>query len=280
MGGEWSVCCWEGEGDGSDSAGRKRVQPPSPPPPPLPEGVWKGATGARVVGRHGRKARATRHSLSPMQPENVVIDLITPPPSPRGGQVNRGSEGSIDATPVSSLITPGSTAAAGASAATEEAGAAPHQEGGLQLGEEGDDEVHEVEVTREARMDTGEAGAAPSFDDDDGCTITGERGFRANRDFAHSHENCGVPKSSKEDACPRCYCFVCDIPASSCTEWGEHHQATHADPKWRKMREDKKRTRRSDRRLRRASDGVLLPMMKLESVTQCHKAGVSRSQRR
>ena len=185
MGGEWSVCCWEGEGDGSDSAGRKRVQPPSPPPPPLPEGVWKGATGARVVGRHGRKARATRHSLSPMQPENVVIDLITPPPSPRGGQVNRGSEGSIDATPVSSLITPGSTAAAGASAATEEAGAAPHQEGGLQLGEEGDDEVHEVEVTREARMDTGEAGAAPSFDDDDGCTITGERGFRANRDFCH-----------------------------------------------------------------------------------------------
>jgi len=43
--------------------------------------------------------------------------------------------------------------------------------------------------------------------------------------------------------CRLCYCYICDIPVSTCTDWSKHCSATNKGkeaPKWKKMREKRK----------------------------------------
>ena len=40
--------------------------------------------------------------------------------------------------------------------------------------------------------------------------------------------------------CDKCYCWVCDVLASECTEWSSHCMAFDRDPTWKKRRTEKK----------------------------------------
>ena len=80
-------------------------------------------------------------------------------------------------------------------------------------------------------------------DGDDEVQITGRKGELALIDFPHSRENCSVKKfvpGNEHHTCPNCYCYVCDIPASKCTEWQSHCKATHTSPHWQGLRAAKK----------------------------------------
>lgn len=75
--------------------------------------------------------------------------------------------------------------------------------------------------------------------EDDDIIITKETGMNPFRDLPHQRYLCNVKpfKSGKDaaDFCPNCYCYVCDIKASECTEWkGSHCQAVSSDIKWRR----------------------------------------------
>lgn len=76
--------------------------------------------------------------------------------------------------------------------------------------------------------------------EDEDVAIIGATGPNALADFPHSRENCVTNPHARDPAshCPNCYCYVCDILASSCPAWQTHCHATHGSSKWRKMRED------------------------------------------
>lgn len=82
----------------------------------------------------------------------------------------------------------------------------------------------------------------PAPQDDDELQFLGRSGQLALADFPHARENCLQKpfklgdKRSKE-FCANCFCLVCDKPASTCGEWAEHCQATHASSEWRAARE-------------------------------------------
>lgn len=48
----------------------------------------------------------------------------------------------------------------------------------------------------------------------------------------------------KQMMCERCFCYVCDIEASKCTEWMEHCKATSKSAAWRNMRKTLQDNRR------------------------------------
>eukprot|EP01048_Picozoa_sp_COSAG05_P004013 COSAG05_NODE_201_length_14387_cov_59.959476_7_plen_2387_part_00 len=72
--------------------------------------------------------------------------------------------------------------------------------------------------------------------------------------FAYAHPSC-MPTTSaallqNRKHCERCYCYVCDMPASECRNWGEskygepqHCMATDSNPSWVQMRAVEKRER-------------------------------------
>jgi SNF2 family DNA or RNA helicase len=63
-------------------------------------------------------------------------------------------------------------------------------------------------------------------------------------DFPHSREHCVEHPVAANPLkhCVNCYCFVCDQPATACTEWSRHCHARYQDLKWRREREQKKNT--------------------------------------
>ena len=70
-------------------------------------------------------------------------------------------------------------------------------------------------------------------------TFVGRTEDLALADFPHARENCAAGHSfrSAHKHCANCYCYCCDKPASDCSDWSAHCKATHADPKWRQLRE-------------------------------------------
>jgi len=67
-----------------------------------------------------------------------------------------------------------------------------------------------------------------------GCT-----GSNSVSDYPHPRYSCTVfpfkQFESNLDKCVLCYCFVCDIVASECTEWDHHCNADYS-PKWKAFR--------------------------------------------
>ena len=74
------------------------------------------------------------------------------------------------------------------------------------------------------------------------CMVIGRTGKNSLSDFPHSREYCSEHpiNDDPKKSCVLCYCYVCDIPASECTEWTKHCKARYQDPKWRRERERRK----------------------------------------
>jgi len=47
-------------------------------------------------------------------------------------------------------------------------------------------------------------------------------------------------RKANSKTCPKCYCYVCDVLASECTEWTSHCMAFDRDQTWKKRRAQKK----------------------------------------
>ncbi|GMI14569.1 hypothetical protein TrLO_g4418 [Triparma laevis f. longispina] len=47
--------------------------------------------------------------------------------------------------------------------------------------------------------------------------------------------------------CPKCYCYVCDVPASECKQWDKHCNAKSGVPVWEQIRKDKRREGQKER---------------------------------
>ena len=74
---------------------------------------------------------------------------------------------------------------------------------------------------------------------DDELVYAGHTGANALSDFPHARENCAVHKFQTGNfvrTCVNCYCYVCDAPASTCTQWTIHCEATHRSAIWRDRR--------------------------------------------
>ena len=79
--------------------------------------------------------------------------------------------------------------------------------------------------------------------EDDDVQFAGRSGALALSDFPHARENCMTKKfgPGKESLfCTNCFCYVCDVAASKCTEWSVHCKATHSSAHWRDERSRKK----------------------------------------
>ena len=82
--------------------------------------------------------------------------------------------------------------------------------------------------------------------DDDELQCTGYTGPNALSDFPHARENCAVHKFKpgiQKLKCIHCYCYVCDFPASQCTQWDNHCKATHTSLIWKNQRAAAARTK-------------------------------------
>jgi hypothetical protein len=111
----------------------------------------------------------------------------------------------------------------------------------------------EVKKLVDAGEDKAAAATATKEDDEDECMIVGQKGDNALSDFPHSREDCVVHpmvynKFQREESiataakhCPNCYCFVCDILASTCQHWNEHCKAKFKDYFWKCERSRKRR---------------------------------------
>ena len=79
----------------------------------------------------------------------------------------------------------------------------------------------------------GPSTASSSAADAADCVVTGTAGDNPFIDFVHARWYCcAFPIKNYPPAtfCPKCYCAVCDIPASKCTRWSEHCSADPLDP--------------------------------------------------
>lgn len=69
-------------------------------------------------------------------------------------------------------------------------------------------------------------------------------------DYPHFRFQCVVEPfkrqraSKKEKFCPRCFCYVCDIPAADCRRWKLHSKAVDSALRWRNEREANLEARR------------------------------------
>lgn len=86
---------------------------------------------------------------------------------------------------------------------------------------------------------------AAAFDDDeDEIVIVGEN-MNVASDMPHQREACtrnmfkynGTKGNQSNFAhCPNCYCYVCEVKASDCSDWIEHCNANCRDVKWKQLR--------------------------------------------
>jgi len=93
--------------------------------------------------------------------------------------------------------------------------------------------------------------------DDDEIAVTSSNATNPNIDYPHSRNRCGIhsfciishPRSSNSEEindeneinvkyCAKCYCYVCDAPASTCNRWMNDHCHAHGgDGMYVRMRE-------------------------------------------
>jgi len=84
------------------------------------------------------------------------------------------------------------------------------------------------------------ATAADDLEDDADLQFVGRTGTIALSDFPHARENCAAVRfiaGREHTHCANCYCYCCDMPASTCAEWALHCKATHTEARWRAVRE-------------------------------------------
>lgn len=75
-------------------------------------------------------------------------------------------------------------------------------------------------------------------DEDDICVL-GSIGTNVLLDMPHARGDCvQVPfAQAPREFCAKCFCFVCDIPASVCQSWEKHYVAMRNDKKWQDERD-------------------------------------------
>ena len=144
----------------------------------------------------------------------VVVDLITPPPSPRRIDDANATHVKAEAGPSSGDASDGD-ASSSANARY-------------------DSDVEEVHVDKKQRTQCEVVDA----DSDDDFQVTGESGDVAGRDFPHARHNCIVHPFAKgsKTSCNLCFCWVCDCPVGECPAWDEHHAAVPSSSEWQQKR--------------------------------------------
>ena len=190
----------------------------------------------------------------------MEIDLITPPGSPLPGAAEpvatggaagpSGASGSAAAdkerAPLASLLNAsgpsekalGKRAADPTDTVPEGKRAAGSSKPEVPTADSDDDECMEVEQQQAAPAP--QPSADRRGDEDDEIEFTGRTGSIALSDFPHARENCVERPwklGTEVNACPNCYCYVCDDVAKSCPKWAEHCKATHTNAQWRLARE-------------------------------------------
>lgn len=70
--------------------------------------------------------------------------------------------------------------------------------------------------------------------DDDVCIIIGSTG----KNFIHAREHCVIESFAIDPHkyCKKCFCYVCDMNASDCANWGSHCHAKSSESKWKNLR--------------------------------------------
>ena len=102
------------------------------------------------------------------------------------------------------------------------------------------------EPLRETAAASSSSAAAPgnavADADADEPIFQGSTGKNSLLDFPHARANCLAKPFVEGDedkcfeACPNCYCYVCDTPVAACEEWSDHCCATHGVSRWDQMR--------------------------------------------
>jgi hypothetical protein len=170
------------------------------------------------------------------------IDLITPPPSPKDAGPSatlpvRGTKRSVEAAGIIDL-----------------------------LDSDDDDDVQcrpssvppagILSAPRAVESGIRASGCDGQDDGDEELQFLGRKGDCALSDFPHARHNCVnvrfLPGKEREH-CPQCYCYVCDTPASSCSQWAAHCVATPADAHWAHKRREAQDTAALEWRRERAA---------------------------
>jgi len=173
-----------------------------------------------------------------------VVDLCTPPPSPANDPENASVQ---QPPPAKRRATGASTAPSNRKARVTES-----VEPASAAVVDSDDDVMEVEapVRKVVSHESQAGGDEPTKEnEDDEVSFIGRSGELALSDFPHSRENCVCApwRAGKEQKhCQNCFCYVCDAPVSDCKEWPSHCKASHANPAWRKVRQDAKEHRQRE----------------------------------
>lgn len=86
---------------------------------------------------------------------------------------------------------------------------------------------------------------APVDDDDVILVDVVKKGMDANVDLPHMRSQCGVhPWKGHSEAlqkhCDKCFCYVCDKPASECKTWSVHCKADEKVKLWADIRREVK----------------------------------------
>lgn len=128
-----------------------------------------------------------------------------------------------------------------------------------------DDELEITLVTSsQSRKDTTATPPLTSSRTDLEC-VGERRGILALRDYPHFRFQCGthpfkkMRARMKETTCERCFCYICDVPATDCTKWSAHCKAVDTVTKYRKERELRLEERR---RREQSTDGARQTIVK------------------
>ena len=136
----------------------------------------------------------------------VLVDLVTPPPSPKMGLPD-----DRDGVSVKRERNPQTTY---------------------------DDNDEPVVVNPRPKKTRAAEPVAGAFADD-ACVLTGSMGDNPLIDYAHARWHCcAVPikRNLAVQHCPNCYCVICDVPADECSMWEDHCSADPLDSDVRKQR--------------------------------------------
>ena len=121
------------------------------------------------------------------------------------------------------------------------------------------------------------------LEDDDEIQITGSTGKNALSDFPHARHLCLVKPHTKnqEEFCPNCYCYICDIKASECSEWQDFHCKADSNSKWKRRRSKIRNKRKApERALQRLAYTFQGPKTNNDTLSTSHVSSRTRTRRR
>lgn len=172
-----------------------------------------------------------------------VIDLCSSDDEKTGGSATasvpkRPRRVSTPTSPPSTVRTPGAVPPAPASD-DDEIEIVSVKHGAKGKGEEENGNTAGTSNSPEANE--GKENAEDDDNDEDLVVVNETTKVRANVDYPHLRFSCGVhpfARSARMNRlhCVKCYCYVCDGPASDCTMWSSHCAATDKQARWRTAR--------------------------------------------